>query len=175
MRVAVFGRPGGGKSTLAQHIARVADLPLFQVDLLRYEEGGVEVSSDQFTTRHNDVLDQPTWVLDGFASPSTFETTIRRATVLALVERPTAVHYWWVTKRFLLSPIATPIGWPKDSPMWASTLASYRYLRLSDRFWTPELKMQLLSYRPAKRVHVIRSASDERVLLEDLKSIAGSH
>ncbi len=57
--------------------------------------------------------------------------------------------------------------------MWASTVSSYRYLRLSDRFWNAELKARLLSYRPAKRVHVIRSASDERVLLEDLRFAAG--
>jgi adenylate kinase family enzyme len=174
MRVAVFGKPGGGKSTLAQRIAREFDLPLFQVDLLRYEEDGAEVPSNEFATRFNEVLNQPTWVLDGFASPGTFENTINRATVLAYVERPTPVHYWWVTKRLLLSPFAKPIGWPENSPMRASTLASIRYLRLSNRFWTTELKDRLLSYRPAKRVHVVRSTRDERVLLKTLTSVTGN-
>lgn len=173
IRVAVFGRPGGGKSTLAQRIARSAGVPLHQVDLLRYEEGGAEVSPDTFLARYDAVLAQPQWVVDGFASPATFEATISRATVLAYVERPTPVHYWWVTKRFLLSPFAEPIGWPKGSPLWASTIASYRYLRLSPRFWTEDLKQRLLSYRPAKQVHVVRTARDERALLNGLKPMAG--
>lgn len=172
MRVAVFGRPGGGKSTLAKSIARETGLPLVQLDLLRYEAGGAEVPANEFAKRFGEVMNQPSWVLDGFASRTTFETTIERATVLAYVERPTPVHYWWVTKRFLLSPFAKPIGWPEGSPMWASTLSSYRFLRLSDRFWNAELKARLLSYRPAKRVHVVRSARDERVLLDDLRSAA---
>ena len=168
MRVAVFGRPGGGKSTLAERVARTTGLELVQVDLLRYEPGGTEVPWVVFLTRFHEVLQRSSWVVDGFASPDTFEEMMARATVLVYVERPTPIHYWWVTKRFLLSPVAKPIGWPENSPMWASTMASYRYLRLADRFWTQELKNRLRSFRPAKQVHVVRSSNDERVLLDDL-------
>jgi len=40
MKIAVFGKPGGGKSTLAGQIATTANLPLQQLDLLQYEKGG---------------------------------------------------------------------------------------------------------------------------------------
>ncbi len=130
------------------------------------------VADEVFARRFNDVLESPAWVLDGFASPATFQATLERATVLVYVERPLPLHYWWVTKRFILSPVAKPIGWPKNSPMLASTLASYRYLRLSPRFWTAQLKQRLLSLRPTKRVHVVRSAGDEKVLLEEIRGMA---
>lgn len=174
MRVAVFGRPGGGKSTLAQRIARAVQLPLYPVDLLRYAEGGAEVAPETFLARYQEVLDQPRWVMDGFASRDTFDAMVDRATVLVYVERPTAIHYWWVTKRFLLSPFSKPVGWPKNSPMWASTRASYRYLGLSGRFWTPQLKERLLAYRPAKQVYVIRTARDEQRLLNELGAVAAA-
>ena len=174
MRVAVFGRPGGGKSTLAERVARTAGLELVQVDLLRYEPGGAEAPWGTFLTRFRETLQRSSWVVDGFASPDTFEAMISRATVLVYVERPTPIHYWWVTKRFLLSPVAKPLGWPENSPMWASTKASYRYLRLADRFWTQELKDRLLSFRPAKQVHVVRSSKDERSLLDVLAYRGGS-
>ena len=172
MRVAVFGKPGGGKSTLAARVARAVGLPLVPIDLLRYEDGGAEVPAETFMARYTQVLAQPNWVLDGFASPATFQATLERATVLVYVERPALVHYWWVTKRFILSPIRAPLGWPRRSPMVASTLASYRYLRRSPRFWTEELKERLRSHRPAKQVHFIDTGSDEKQLLDDLQALA---
>lgn len=172
MRVAVFGKPGGGKSTLAARVARAVGLPLVPIDLLRYEDGGAEVPAETFMARYTQVLAQPHWVLDGFASPATFQATLERATVLVYVERPALVHYWWVTKRFILSPIRAPLGWPRRSPIMASTLASYRYLRRSPRFWTEELKERLRSHRPAKQVHFIGTGSDEKQLLDDLQALA---
>lgn len=166
----MFGKPGGGKSTLAERIARSTGTDLVQVDLLRYQAGGSEVPWSVFLAQYQETLQRASWVLDGFASPDTFEATLSRANVLVYVERPTPIHYWWVTKRFLLSPVAKPLGWPDRSPMWASTMASYRYLRLSGRFWTQELKDRLLSFRPAKQVHVVRTSKDERALLSDLMS-----
>lgn len=171
MKVAVFGKPGGGKSTLAARVARAADLPLYQIDMLRYEEGGAEVPAETFMARYTEVLARPKWVLDGFASPATFQTTLEQATVLVYVERPLWRHVWWIAKRFILSPIRKPLGWPKNSPMLASTRASYRYLRLSPRFWTEDLKDRLRSYRPAKQVHFVRTASDEKMLLDDLRRL----
>ena len=172
MRVAVFGKPGGGKSTLAARVAHATGLPLVQIDLLRYEDGGAEVAAETFMARYVEVLARPNWVLDGFASPATFQATLDQATVLVYVERPALVHYWWVTKRFILSPLRAPLGWPRHSPMLASTLASYRYLRRSPRFWTDELKERLRAHRPAKRVHFIGTASDEKQLLDDLQALA---
>jgi adenylate kinase family enzyme len=169
MKVAVFGKPGGGKSTLAQQIATMANLPLQQVDLLQYEKGGAKVSDEEFLRRYAEALAQQHWVVDGFGNPLAFEAMLRAADVLVYIERSSLIHYWWVTKRFLKSPLVKPLGWPKDSPMLRSTISSYRFLRLSDRFWTPAFKAKLLALRPGKRVYVIRRQSDVLSLLAEFK------
>jgi len=110
MKVAVFGKPGGGKSTLARRIAATANLPLQQLDLLQYQQGGAKVSDEEFLQRHTEALAQPQWVVDGFGNPQAFEAMLRAADVLVYVERSTLTHYWWVTKRFLKSPFAKPLG-----------------------------------------------------------------
>jgi len=168
LKVAVFGKPGGGKSILAQKIAIAAQLPLRQLDLIQYKKGGGRVPDEEFLARHAELLAQDRWVIDGFGTPQAFEAMLRAADVLVYVERSTPVHYWWVTKRLLKSPFADPIGWPEKSPMLASTLSSYRFLRLSPRFWTPAMRERLLAMRPAKRVFVIRRQSDVRSLLAEL-------
>ena len=174
MKVAVFGKPGGGKSTLARRIAATANLPLQQLDLLQYQQGGAKVSDEEFLQRHTEALAQPQWVVDGFGNPQAFEAMLRAADVLVYVERSTLTHYWWVTKRFLKSPFVKPLGWPEGSPMLRSTISSYRFLSLSDRFWTPAFKARLLALRPGKRVYVVRRQSDVKSLLAELKHQATS-
>lgn len=172
MKVAVFGKPGGGKSTLGQEIAVAAALPLYQLDMIQFKTGGVRVPDDELARLHAGILAQPQWVLDGFGTRQTFEAMLCAASVLVYVERASLIHYWYVTKRLLKSPFARPLGWPEGSPMLESTISSFRFLRLSPRFWTPEFKARLLAQRPAKRVYVIRRRSDELALLNDLRILA---
>lgn len=172
MKVAVFGKPGGGKSTLSRKIAAAANLPLYQLDMIQFRKGGVRVPDEELARRHADILAQPRWVLDGFGTRQTFEAMLHEASVLVYIERPWLVHYWWVTKRLLKSPFTRPLGWPEGSPLLASTLSSFRYLRLSPRFWTPEFKARLMAQRPAKRVYVISHRSQEVALLKDLEELA---
>ena len=106
MKVAVFGKPGGGKSTLSQKIAIAAALPLYQLDMIQFRKGGARVPDDELARLHADILVQPRWVLDGFGTRQTFEAMLRAASVLVYVERASWVHYWYVTNRFLKSPFA---------------------------------------------------------------------
>lgn len=168
MRVAVFGKPGGGKSTLSRQIAAVARLPLHSLDLLQFAEGGARVADAVFAQRHAELLAQPDWVIDGFGTPKTFEDLLHAADVLVYVDRPAVIHYWWVTKRFILSPFIKPLGWPAHSPLLRSTLSSYRYLRLSSRFWTTAFRARLHGMQPSKRVYVIERSADVRTALGEL-------
>lgn len=169
MKIAVFGKPGGGKSTLAWQIATTASLPLQQLYLLQYEKGGARVQDEEFLQRLTEALARERWVVDGCGTPQAFEAMLRAADVLVYVERSTLTHYWWVTKRFLKSSFVKPLGWPDGRPMLKSTLSSYRFLRLSDRFWNTSFKAKLLALRPGKRVYVVRRQSDVSLLLIELE------
>ena len=172
MKIAVFGKPGGGKSTLSQQIASVTNLPLHQLDLIQFVEGGAKVPDEVFVRHHSAILANPRWVIDGFGTPRSFENLLRAADVLVYVERAAIVHYWWVTKRFILSPFIEPPGWPARSPMLRSTISSYRFLRLSYRYWTPAFRTKLLSLQPGKRVYIVEQQSDVGTLLNELKRVA---
>jgi adenylate kinase family enzyme len=169
MKIAIFGRPGGGKSTLAVEVATSTGLPLHQLDLLQYEQDGARVPDEVFTKRHQDVLATDRWVIEGFGSLQTFPALLCEANILIYVERPTLVHYWWVTKRFLLSPLRAPLGWPKGSPLLKSTISSFRFLRLSGRFWNSAFRARLHAMGAEKQVYVIRRKTDADTLLDKLR------
>ena len=168
MKIAVFGRPGGGKSTLSRQIAAATKLPLHQLDLVQYRRGGSKVPDAEFLKRHAEILAEERWVVDGFGNRQAFEAMLHAADVLVYVERPSLTHYWWVTKRLLKSPFTKPLGWPEGSPLLSSTLSSYRFLRQSPGFWNAALVAKLLALRPGKRVYVIRRQSDVAAMLAEL-------
>jgi len=172
MKVAVFGKPGGGKSTLSGRIAQVAELPLHGLDLIQFASGGRRIADDAFLRRHAELIAGDRWVIDGLGPLSSFEERLRQADVLVYVDRPTITHYWWVTKRLLQSPFRHPLGWPPGSPMVRSTLSSYRFLWLSSRFWTPAFRERILLMRPDKRVYIVAREPDAETMLAELKALA---
>lgn len=174
MRVVVFGKPGGGKSTLSERIARLTGAPLHALDRVQYLDGGERVPDEVFARRHAEILAQAHWVIDGYGIPQTFEIALQRAEVLVYIDRPQWLHYWWVTKRLLKSPFSPPPGWPERSPMWRSTLSGWRHLRLSHRFWTPAFRQRLLALQPPQRVVIIRTSADVQALLAELQLMSAA-
>jgi hypothetical protein len=73
----------------------------------------------------------------------------------------------------IVSPFIKPLGWPSRSPMVSSTISSYRFLRLSYKFWTPGFRAKLLALQPGKRVYIVERQSDVRVILNELKRVGG--
>jgi hypothetical protein len=66
-------------------------------------------------------------------------------------------HYRWVTKRLVKGIFATPEGWPEGSPIWSSTVDSYRVIQLCNRHLTPKYRKFLKEAAATKRVHHMRT------------------
>ena len=136
-RVAVFGNAGGGKSTLAKRLADLTGLPLYPLDRIRFRAGGSEVPHEEYLKAHADLLRQDAWIIDGFGSLQSAWEHFSKADTLVYVDLPLVTHAWWVTKRLIQGLFVTPEGWPDNSPMWSSTMNSYRVIWLCHRRLTP--------------------------------------
>lgn len=168
-RVAVFGNTGGGKSTLARRLAELTQLPLHPLDLIQFKAGGEPVPHEQYLTAHADLLRQDAWIIDGFGCVASAWERFSRADTLVYVDLPLVVHGWWVTKRLLKSTYAKPEGWPEGSPMWRSTLNSYRVLWLCHRRLTPRYRKLVAEMASTKRVCHVRSPAEITALLAGIK------
>ena len=164
-RVAVFGNAGGGKSTLARKLAELTRLPLYPLDLIEYRAGGGKVPREEYLKAHADLLKQDRWVIDGFGCvPSAWER-FAAADTLVYIDLPLFTHYTWVTKRFVKGVFVNPEGWPKDSPMWSSTLQCYRVIRVCHRDLTPRYRQLVADAAATKRVHHLRSPAEMKAFL----------
>jgi adenylate kinase family enzyme len=161
-RVAVFGNAGGGKSTLAKRLAHITGLPLYSVDTIKYKVGGGEVPREQYS----DLLIQDEWIIDGFGCvPSAWERFFR-ADTLVYIDLPLMTHYWWVTKRLIKGLFVNPQGWPENSPMWRSTMSSYRVIPLCDKRLTPKYRQLVFAEAPLKRIHHLKFRSEIKSFFE---------
>jgi adenylate kinase family enzyme len=164
-RVAVFGNAGGGKSTLAKQLAQITDLPLYSVDTIKYKVGGGEIPGEQYLKAHADLLLKDEWIIDGFGCvPSAWER-FSKADTLVYVDLPLLTHYWWVTKRLVKGALVNPEGWPDDSPMWRSTMNSYKVIPLCHERLTPKYRQLISAEAPRKRIHHLKSRSEIKSFL----------
>jgi len=165
-RVAVFGNAGGGKSTLSRSLAELTRLPPHTVDMIKFKAGGEAVPHDEYLKIHADLIRRDEWIIDGFGCVASAWERFSAADTLIYVDLPLFTHYRWVTKRFIKGLFASPKGWPENSPLWSSTLSSYRVIPLCHGRMTPKYRQLVIEAATSKRVHHLKSPIQIRSFLE---------
>lgn len=146
-RVAVFGNTGGGKSTLARRLAELTRLPLYPLDLIKFRVGGGKVLHEEYLKAHADLLRRDEWIIVGFGDVASAWERFSKADTLVYIDLPLVTHHWFVTKRLIKGLFATPEGWPENSPIWSSTMDSYKVLWLCHRRLTPRFRQLVAMWR----------------------------
>jgi adenylate kinase family enzyme len=168
-RVAVFGNAGGGKSALGRRLAQLTGLPLYVVDMMQFRPGGTKVPHDEFLQAHADLLRRDEWIIDGFGGRALAWGRFAVADTLIYIDLPLFLHCRWVTKRLIKGLFADPPGWPENSPLWNSSMQSYRVLWLCHRHLTPRYRQLVAEQAASKQVHHLRSPAQIRSFLEGIK------
>lgn len=159
-RIAVFGKPGGGKSTLSKKLAKAVGVELYPLDLIEYRPDGEKVSIEEYTLSHENILKKDGWVIEGLGALDSFWQRVESADTLIYVDLPYWQHYWFTTKRLLKTPFVKPEGWPEGSSVLKGTLASWKYLGLSPMFWTSDFLGKIKARAAGKTIYHIKSASE---------------
>ncbi len=173
-KVAIFGNAGGGKSTLARELAELTGLPLYVIDMMQFRSGGIAVPHEEYLAAHAQVLKRDAWIIDGFGGAEPAWERFAAADTLIHVDLPLLAHFASVTKRLAMGLLGAPTGWPAGSPLFSSTLSSYRVLWPCHRHLTPKYRQLVSQARREKRVYHLRSRAEiEAFLLERRRGVAG--
>jgi adenylate kinase family enzyme len=175
-RVAVFGNVGGGKSTLSRRLSELTGLPLYVLDIVRYRDGryragekdGGRIDPEHFANLHSEILRTDRWIIDGYGNAETVWKRFSAADTLIYIDLPVAAHVWGVTTRLAAGLFDSPKGWPENSPVWESTLDSYRSIWPCHRRVTPRYREYVARASAIKRVHHLRSRADMAAFLDGL-------
>jgi adenylate kinase family enzyme len=159
-KVAVFGKPGSGKSTISKALALATGLELHQLDSVVYKANGEFVEREAFDLAHDNILNSESWIIDGFGPLGSFNTRLDAADTLIYIDLPYPISYWFVTKRMLKGLFVKPEGWPDGSSVIKGTIQSYKTLKLCPKFWNDDFRVRLELRAKEKEVHIIRSVSE---------------
>ena len=172
-KVAVFGNAGGGKSALARRLAEITGLPLYVVDAMQFqgryrpdEKDGGKIPHEEFLKVHADLINRDRWIIDGYGSVASAWERLAAADTLVYIDLPVLTHYRWVTKRLLKGLFRTPPGWPENSPVWSSSLDSYRVIWRCHRRLTPKYRQLVADASSSRRVHHLKSPAQMEEFLE---------
>jgi adenylate kinase family enzyme len=173
-RVAIFGNTGAGKSTLAKRLALLTRLPLYPLDLIQYRAGGGQVPDEEFFKEHAALLRKDEWIIDGYGSLASAWERFAAADTLVYIDLPLVTLYWWVTKRLVTGLFIKPEGWPENSPIWSSTVNSYKVVWRCHRRLTPRYRQLGAQMAASKRVHHLKSPGEARAFLDAIRREFGA-
>ena len=159
-KVAVFGKPGSGKSTISKALALATGIELHQLDSIVYKANGEFVEREVFDLAHDNIINSESWIIDGFGPLGSFNTRLEAADTLVYIDLPYPINYWFVTKRMLKGLFVKPEGWPDGSSVIKGTIQSYKTLKLCPKFWNDDFRLRLELRAKEKEVHIIRSVSE---------------
>lgn len=159
-KIAVFGKPGSGKSTLSKALATATGIQLYQLDSIVYKKNGELVDRSRFDEVHENILSSESWIIDGFGPISSFNQRLEAADTLVYIDLPYLMSYWFVTKRLLKGLFLKPEGWPDGSSVLKGTFESYKVLRLCPKFWNDDFMAKLEAMSAGKSLYIVKSVAE---------------
>ena len=159
-KIAVFGKPGSGKSTLSKSLATETGLPLYPLDSIVYKANGDLVEREIYDKDHDEILSSDSWIIDGFGPIGSFYKRLDNADTLIYIDLPYTTSYWLVTKRLIKGLFVKPEGWPDGSSILKGSLESYKVLKLCPMFWNHNFSEKLENMSVEKSVYVIRTMAE---------------
>ena len=160
-KVMIIGNGGGGKTTLAYHIAEQQQLPLTEIDMLQFHAGWVRTPEAAVRHAIKAVQDSDRWLIDGFGPWDQIEARARLADTIIFVDHPIWVHFWWACERQLAAARGEQRrGGPSNCDLRDVAKEMFETLWWVHENLRPKLVELVERYQASKQVIWIRSPEE---------------
>lgn len=161
-RIAIFGKPANGKSTLSKVLSHSLGINSYSIDSILYQANGAEIPSKRYQTIHQSIISSEKWIIEGFgplSSLNSFYERIEAADTLIYIDLTYPVTYLLVIKRLLKGVFRKPDGWPEGTSILKGTINSFKVLQHCPKFWNAKF-IQKIQKSENKKVIVIKSLKE---------------
>lgn len=163
IRCSIIGNAGGGKSILSRALASKADIPVHEMDTYLWKENWQSVSTDTFIAKHDNLIANEEWIIDGFGIPESIEPRFDRSTHIVFVDLPIWLHFAIAAER----QMAWKEGTHKHPPGGISTPPPTKHLfemmwRINTELRPRVMTMLDIADKRGVKVVIITSTEDLR-------------
>ncbi len=161
-KVIVIGCPGSGKTTFAEKLNKITELPLYHLDAVWHKPDKTHIPREEFDRRIVEIFAMPEWIIDGNYS-RTIEMRLKECDTVFLFDLPTEVCLQGVTER---------IGkWHYDLP-WLETEPDPEFMRFIEEFpqtTLPKIYELIEKYKAEKQAVIFKSREDADEYLKNIR------
>jgi adenylate kinase family enzyme len=87
-RIVVIGNAASGKSTFSMKLQKITSIPVFHLDKILWKADWERTPEEEFTIKHNKILEQSRWIIDGVAYKSTYEKRFEASDTIIFLDTP---------------------------------------------------------------------------------------
>ena len=160
-KVIVIGCPGSGKSTFSRALHKETGIPLYHLDMLKWNADKTTVSKEIFHDRLTLVLSENEWIIDGNYA-STMELRMSVCDTVFFLDYPLEV---------CLSGIKERQGKPRPDMPWIETEDDEEFLEFIRSYNTQSRPnvMELLEKYKEKNIVIIKSREEADEYLNNIR------
>jgi adenylate kinase family enzyme len=157
-KIIVLGLTASGKTTLANRLGKVLDIPVYHLDKTFWREKG-GIKQDVFLSEQEEMMKSDKWILDGtFPKSKSLEVRIRNADTIILFDLPFLVVLWHQMKRFLrnTNEHARPLTWKE--------------LKYAVTYPIEDIYSKIMPYKEIKTIIVIKNYKDQQSFWKNIST-----
>lgn len=164
----VIGCPGSGKTTFAEKLAKITELPLYYLDAIWHKPDKTHIPREVFDKRIKEIFCESEWIIDGNYK-RTIEMRINECDTVFLFDLPTEVCIQGVTER---------IGKERYDLPWLETEFDPEFKAFIESFsedTLPYIYELINRYKEDKQIIIFKSREEADRYLKELIHQKGRH
>ena len=161
----IVGCPGSGKTTLANKIGFLLNIPVSHLDKIFWvQKGGIK--QDIFLAQQEEIMKNDKWIIDGdFIRSKSFEVRLNKADTIIFLKfskikiyyrlLKRAIKYFNKTRPDMAGDSKKHINWPLLKFIW--------------NYPTNDIRKKVIEYSKDKNVIVLSNNKEEKIFLNNIQ------